>query len=128
MVGNDEDLTRDYFRVEDAAGHRFWLFREGLYGRETAAPRWYLHGVLDDGYRDYQREGDGTPDLPASRRSQTRADRAIAFPPPLRGRAREWDRPRSGLQRMRMAISLLPALPVMPAPRLGSRAGSAGIR
>jgi len=43
---NDEDLTRDYFRVEDAAGHRFWLFREGLYGRETAAPRWYLHGVF----------------------------------------------------------------------------------
>ena len=43
---NDEDLTRDYFRVEDAAGHRFWLFREGLYGRETVAPRWYLHGVF----------------------------------------------------------------------------------
>ena len=27
-------------------GHRFWLFREGLYGRETTAPRWYLHGVF----------------------------------------------------------------------------------
>jgi protein ImuB len=39
-------LTRDYFRVEDATGHRFWLFREGLYGRETIAPRWYLHGVF----------------------------------------------------------------------------------
>lgn len=39
-------LTRDYFRVEDASGHRFWLFREGLYGRETTAPRWYLHGVF----------------------------------------------------------------------------------
>jgi protein ImuB len=39
-------LTRDYFRVEDATGHRFWLFREGLYGRETTAPRWYLHGVF----------------------------------------------------------------------------------
>jgi protein ImuB len=43
--GNDE-LTRDYFRVEDPSGHRFWLFREGLFGRETAAPRWYLHGVF----------------------------------------------------------------------------------
>lgn len=43
---NDEDETRDYFRVEDATGHRFWLFREGLYGRETIAPRWYLHGVF----------------------------------------------------------------------------------
>ncbi len=39
-------LTRDYFRVEDSTGHRFWLFREGLYGRETPAPRWYLHGVF----------------------------------------------------------------------------------
>ena len=42
----DDELTRDYFRVEDAEGHRFWLFREGLYGRETTAPRWYLHGVF----------------------------------------------------------------------------------
>ena len=42
----DDDLTRDYFRVEDLTGHRFWLFREGLYGRETTAPRWYLHGVF----------------------------------------------------------------------------------
>ncbi|HET7716773.1 MAG TPA: DNA polymerase Y family protein [Bauldia sp.] len=41
-----EELTRDYFRVEDLSGHRFWLFREGLYGRETTAPRWYLHGVF----------------------------------------------------------------------------------
>jgi protein ImuB len=38
--------TRDYFRVEDGDGHRFWLFREGLYERETAAPRWYMHGVF----------------------------------------------------------------------------------
>ena len=42
----DDDLTRDYFRVEDLTGHRFWLFREGLYGRETNTPRWYLHGVF----------------------------------------------------------------------------------
>jgi protein ImuB len=41
-----DELTRDYFRVEDFSGHRFWLFREGLYGRETVAPRWYLHGVF----------------------------------------------------------------------------------
>jgi protein ImuB len=39
-------LTRDYFRVEDSAGHRFWLYREGLYGREVTAPRWYMHGVF----------------------------------------------------------------------------------
>ena len=42
----EDDLTRDYFRVEDAAGRRFWLYREGLYGRETSAPRWFLHGVF----------------------------------------------------------------------------------
>jgi len=42
----DDELSRDYFRVEDASGHRFWLFREGLYERETATPRWYLHGVF----------------------------------------------------------------------------------
>ena len=42
----EDAFTRDYFRVEDSAGHRFWLFREGLYGRELTAPRWYLHGVF----------------------------------------------------------------------------------
>ena len=42
----EENFTRDYFRVEDSAGHRFWLFREGLYGREVRSPRWYLHGVF----------------------------------------------------------------------------------
>lgn len=39
-------LSRDYFRVEDAEGRRFWLFREGLYGAETARPRWYVHGLF----------------------------------------------------------------------------------
>jgi protein ImuB len=38
-------LTRDYFRIEDTDGHRYWLFREGLYGGKNAAPRWYLQGV-----------------------------------------------------------------------------------
>jgi protein ImuB len=44
--GEEDQPTRDYFRVEDESGHRFWLFREGLYGRETAAPRWFMHGVF----------------------------------------------------------------------------------
>jgi protein ImuB len=39
-------VTRDYFRVEDAEGRRYWLFREGLYGRETASPVWYMHGLF----------------------------------------------------------------------------------
>jgi protein ImuB len=38
--------TRDYYLVEDAAGRRFWLYREGLYSRETAAPRWFVHGMF----------------------------------------------------------------------------------
>lgn len=38
--------TRDYYRIEDAEGGRFWLFRSGLYGRETSEPRWYLHGLF----------------------------------------------------------------------------------
>ena len=40
------ELTRDYFRVEVLSGHRFWLFREGLFGRETAESHWYMHGVF----------------------------------------------------------------------------------
>jgi protein ImuB len=38
--------TRDYYLVEDEAGRRFWLYREGLYARETAAPRWFVHGLF----------------------------------------------------------------------------------
>lgn len=42
----DPGLTRDYYRLEDEAGRRFWVFRHGLYGRETDAPLWYLHGLF----------------------------------------------------------------------------------
>ena len=38
--------TRDYYLVEDSGGHRFWLYREGLYERETAAARWFVHGLF----------------------------------------------------------------------------------
>ncbi len=38
-------LTRDYFRVEDARGRRFWLFRHGLYD-EKPQPKWYVHGLF----------------------------------------------------------------------------------
>jgi len=38
--------TRDYFRLEDEEGRRFWIYRDGLYGRETQSPRWYLHGLF----------------------------------------------------------------------------------
>jgi len=39
--------TRDYYRVEDVSGGRYWVFREGLYGRgDEAAPRWFMHGLF----------------------------------------------------------------------------------
>jgi protein ImuB len=48
-----EMLTRDYFRVEDEAGLRFWLYRDGLYDREieqeegrVVQPNWFMHGLF----------------------------------------------------------------------------------
>jgi protein ImuB len=38
--------TRDYFRVEDEAGRRYWLYRQGLYGMSEEPPRWFLHGMF----------------------------------------------------------------------------------
>lgn len=37
--------ARDYYRVEDEAGSRFWLFRDGLY-QAGAQPKWWLHGLF----------------------------------------------------------------------------------
>jgi protein ImuB len=37
---------RDYYRVEDESGARFWLFRSGLAGADGAPPPWYLHGIF----------------------------------------------------------------------------------
>jgi nucleotidyltransferase/DNA polymerase involved in DNA repair len=39
--------VRDYFQVEDEAGHRFWLFRRGD-GRlpETGDLSWYMHAAM----------------------------------------------------------------------------------
>jgi protein ImuB len=46
-------LTRDYFRVEDETGSRFWLYRDGLYDREieqregkVVQPNWFMHGLF----------------------------------------------------------------------------------
>lgn len=39
-------LTRDYYRVEDSEGRRYWIFRHGLYGSERTNPDWYLHGLF----------------------------------------------------------------------------------
>jgi protein ImuB len=39
------DAIRDYYRVEDEEGRRFWLFRAGLHGGDHK-PRWFVHGVF----------------------------------------------------------------------------------
>ena len=39
-------LTRDYFRAEDREGVRYWIFREGIFGREVETFRWFLHGLF----------------------------------------------------------------------------------
>ena len=42
-----EQRPRDYYRIEDEDGHRYWVFREGLYQEaELGPPSWYLHGVF----------------------------------------------------------------------------------
>jgi protein ImuB len=38
--------TRDYYRVEDKDGRRYWLYREGLYGESDETPRWFVHGLF----------------------------------------------------------------------------------
>lgn len=42
---DNRGLTRDYYRVEDVQGRRYWLFRHGLYD-EKDGPRWYIHGLF----------------------------------------------------------------------------------
>ncbi|MBO1324306.1 DNA polymerase Y family protein [Acetobacter sp. TBRC 12305] len=46
---NDAELTiaRDYFRVEDTHGERFWLYRagDGEHG-ETGSQGWFIHGIF----------------------------------------------------------------------------------
>jgi protein ImuB len=39
-------LVRDYYRLEDSQGRRFWVFREGLHGVDEVPPHWFLHGLF----------------------------------------------------------------------------------
>jgi len=44
-------LTRDYYRLEDEDGGRYWVFREGLYGapdpdHADRRPSWWMHGLF----------------------------------------------------------------------------------
>jgi len=45
VAGTEAAASRDYFRVEDADGRRYWLYREGLYDSFGISPRWYLQGL-----------------------------------------------------------------------------------
>jgi protein ImuB len=46
------ERARDYFRIEDADGRRFWLFRKeqaaapGEGGHGDAVARWFMHGIF----------------------------------------------------------------------------------
>ena len=48
-AGGRDETVRDYYRIEDADGRRYWLYRAGLYGEAGASthtsPRWYVHGL-----------------------------------------------------------------------------------
>ncbi|WP_172653383.1 Y-family DNA polymerase [Methyloceanibacter caenitepidi] len=51
LDGSPAQRTRDYYRIEDEDGCRYWVFREGLYqerdeARDGDPPRWFLHGVF----------------------------------------------------------------------------------
>jgi len=38
---------RDYYKVEDMGGQRFWIFREGVVGDgRGGAPAWFVHGLF----------------------------------------------------------------------------------
>jgi protein ImuB len=50
---NGQALTRDYFRIEDEAGLRFWIYRDGLYERalkdnedKPVPAKWFVHGLF----------------------------------------------------------------------------------
>ena len=45
LLSSDIARARDYYRIEDTDGARFWVFRDGLY-RPDRPPRWYLHGFF----------------------------------------------------------------------------------
>ena len=44
-IERPDQTFRDYYRVEDADGRRFWVYREGAVVAGTRA-RWFLHGLF----------------------------------------------------------------------------------
>lgn len=48
-----DEPARDYFRIEDESGLRFWVFRAGLYRKLSQEdwdkgrfPQWFMHGIF----------------------------------------------------------------------------------
>ena len=38
---------RDYYQVEDQAGRRYWIYREGVIGDgRGGVPAWFIHGLF----------------------------------------------------------------------------------
>jgi len=47
LSGDPAGKPRDYYRIEDEDGRRYWVFREGLYQESASGtPTWYLHGMF----------------------------------------------------------------------------------
>ena len=48
FVRSSGSRPRDYYRIEDEDGRRYWVFRAGLYQESEAKdlPAWFLHGVF----------------------------------------------------------------------------------
>ncbi len=42
----EEEPERDYYRVEDSEGRRYWLYRLGHHEAGQAPPRWFMHGLF----------------------------------------------------------------------------------
>lgn len=48
-AGQKLPRTRDYYRVEDTEGTRYWVFRDGLFGDDegvASPPAWFMHGLF----------------------------------------------------------------------------------
>lgn len=44
-AGTVQKNIRDYYRVEDRRGRRFWVYRAGIYSPGDQ-PQWYVHGIF----------------------------------------------------------------------------------
>jgi protein ImuB len=43
---HEGERPRDYYRIEDEQGRRYWLYRDGLYGEDDPTPpKWFVHGL-----------------------------------------------------------------------------------